>query len=129
MPYHLAILHRLVLDREKGKGKVGLEERPVQGREDIASKQQNSPFRTDYNKLATLIETNSKLSAVFACNAMPIKVGEGYLSGLILGLRFIRPKTFSELLEAIERVPNADGDFGNRTDAAGVIGNLMIPGG
>jgi hypothetical protein len=45
----------------------------VQGRGDIASKQQGSPFRTDYNKLATLIERNGKLSALFACSAMPIK--------------------------------------------------------
>lgn len=89
MPYHLAILHRPVLDGrngERGKGEAGLEERAVQGRGDIASKQQGSPFRfrTDYNKLATLIERNGKLSALFACNAMPIKVGEGFLSGLIL---------------------------------------------
>lgn len=48
----------------------------MQGRGDIASKQQGSPFRTDYNKLATLIERNGELSALFACNAMPIKVGE-----------------------------------------------------
>ena len=52
--------------------------RAVQGRGDIASKQQGSPFRTDYNKLATLIETNGKLSALFACNALPIKVGERF---------------------------------------------------
>ncbi|KAI5675836.1 hypothetical protein M9H77_06786 [Catharanthus roseus] len=82
MPYHLAILHRPVLDGERGKGKAGLEERAVQGRGDITSKQQSSPFRTDYNKLATLIETNVKLSALFACNVMAIKVGEGFLSGL-----------------------------------------------
>lgn len=63
---------------ERGKGEAGLEERAVQGRGDIASKQQGSPFRTDYNKLATLIETNGKLSALFACNAMPIKVGERF---------------------------------------------------
>lgn len=86
MPYHLAILHRPVLDGRnggRGKGEAGL---AVQGRGDIASKQQGSPFRfrTDYNKLATLIERNGKLSALFACNAMPIKVGEGFLSGLIL---------------------------------------------
>lgn len=52
--------------------------RAVQERGDIASKQQGSPFRTDYNKLATLIETNGKLSALFACNAIPIKVGERF---------------------------------------------------
>jgi hypothetical protein len=66
---------------ERGKGEAGLEERAVQGRGDIASKQQGSPFRirTDYNKLATLIETKGKLSALFAaCNAMPIKVGERF---------------------------------------------------
>ncbi|XLT09870.1 hypothetical protein HN51_055663, partial [Arachis hypogaea] len=34
---------------------VGLEERAVQKRGDIASKQQVLPSRTDYNKLATLI--------------------------------------------------------------------------
>ncbi|KAI3729901.1 hypothetical protein L6452_18573 [Arctium lappa] len=47
--------------------------RAVQGRGDIASKQKGSPFRTDYNKLTTLIERKGKLSALFACNAMPIK--------------------------------------------------------
>ncbi|KAM7461322.1 hypothetical protein LguiA_029443 [Lonicera macranthoides] len=61
---------------ERGKGEAGLEERAVQGRRDIASKQQGSPFRTDYNKLTTLIETKGKHSALFAYNAMPIKVGE-----------------------------------------------------
>ncbi|GAB4844465.1 hypothetical protein Ancab_037834, partial [Ancistrocladus abbreviatus] len=30
----------------------------MQGHGDIASKQQDSPFRTDYNKVATLIERN-----------------------------------------------------------------------
>jgi hypothetical protein len=60
----------------------------VQGRGDIASKQQGSPFiRTDYNKLATLIERKGKLSALFACNAMPIKVGEGFCN-LILVMLF-----------------------------------------
>ena len=47
MPYHLAILHRPVLDGrngERGKGEAGLEERAVQERGDIASKQQGSPF-------------------------------------------------------------------------------------
>lgn len=82
MPYHLAILHRPVLDGrngDRGKGEAGLEERAEQGRGDIASKQQDYPFiRTDYNKLATLIERKGKLSALFACNAMPIKVGEGF---------------------------------------------------
>ena len=51
--------------------------RAVQERGDIASKQQGSPFsldfRTDYNKLATLIERKGKLSALFACNAISIK--------------------------------------------------------
>jgi hypothetical protein len=45
--------------------------RAVQGRGNIASKQQGYPF--DYNKLATLIERKGKLSALFACNAMPKK--------------------------------------------------------
>lgn len=35
---------------------------------------------------------------------------------------------FSELLEAIERVPNADGDEGYRANAAGVTGNHKVPG-
>ena len=53
----------------------------MQGRGDIARKLQGSPFiRTDYNKLATLIERKGKLSALFACNAMPIKVGERFIS-------------------------------------------------
>ncbi|KAK1405834.1 hypothetical protein QVD17_42413 [Tagetes erecta] len=43
MPYHLAILHMACFGR------------------------------TDYNKLTTLIERKGKLSALFACNAMPIK--------------------------------------------------------
>ncbi len=58
---------------EGGRGRALRTSRAVQGRGDIASKQQGSPFRTDYNKLATLIETNGKLSTLFACNAMPIK--------------------------------------------------------
>lgn len=48
-------------------------QRGVQERGDIASKQQGSlplAFRTDYNKLATLIERKGKLSALFACNAI-----------------------------------------------------------
>jgi hypothetical protein len=57
----------------------------VQGRGDIASKQQGSP-RTDYNKLATLIERKGKLSALFACNAMPIKVGEGFCNLILYSL-------------------------------------------
>ncbi|KAI5382378.1 hypothetical protein KIW84_MT0028 (mitochondrion) [Lathyrus oleraceus] len=44
---------------ERGKGEAGLEERAVQERGDIASKQQVLPSRTDYNKLATLIETDA----------------------------------------------------------------------
>ncbi|KAI5660022.1 hypothetical protein M9H77_28815 [Catharanthus roseus] len=63
MPYNLAIFHRPVLDEERGKGEAGLEERAVQGRGDIASKQQSSPFRTDYNNLATLIENRRSIRA------------------------------------------------------------------
>ncbi|KAL1178600.1 hypothetical protein V6Z11_A03G107100 [Gossypium hirsutum] len=48
MPYHLAILHTTCFGQ------------------------------TNYNKLATLIETNGKLSALFACNAIPIKVSEHF---------------------------------------------------
>jgi hypothetical protein len=33
-------------------------------------KQQDSPFKANYNKLATLIDTNGMLSALFACNAV-----------------------------------------------------------
>ncbi|KAL8108840.1 hypothetical protein AgCh_025078 [Apium graveolens] len=42
-----------------GREKQGSKKKPsrAKGREDIASKQQGSPFRTDYNKLAALIET------------------------------------------------------------------------
>ena len=57
----------------EGRSRARRRSRAVQGRGDIASKQQGSPFRTDYNKLATLIETKGKLSALFTCNAMPIK--------------------------------------------------------
>ncbi|KAL4342396.1 hypothetical protein GQ457_08G027950 [Hibiscus cannabinus] len=60
----------------EGRSRARRMSRAVQERGDIASKQQGSPFRTDYNKLATLIETNGKLSALFSCNAIPIKVGE-----------------------------------------------------
>ncbi|KAJ4974224.1 hypothetical protein NE237_007398 [Protea cynaroides] len=73
-----------------GKGEAGLEERAVQGRGDIASKQQGSPFRTDYNKLATLIERNGKLSALFACNAMPIKARVACFSSPRLPAHVIR---------------------------------------
>ncbi|QHN78774.1 uncharacterized protein DS421_19g664300 [Arachis hypogaea] len=40
---------------KRGKGDVGLEELAVQGRRDIASKQQVLLSRADYNKIATLI--------------------------------------------------------------------------
>ncbi|KAL4301663.1 hypothetical protein AHAS_Ahas17G0323400 [Arachis hypogaea] len=50
MPYHLNEPNGEPLNLE-----VGLEERAVQERGDIASKQQVLPSRTDYNKLATLI--------------------------------------------------------------------------
>ncbi|GKV52828.1 hypothetical protein SLEP1_g59417 [Rubroshorea leprosula] len=81
---------QLVLDRSdrafiiwkrgegEGRSRARRTSRAVQERGDIASKQQGSPFRTDYNKLATLIETNGKLSALFARNAIPIKVGERF---------------------------------------------------
>lgn len=62
----------------EGRSRARRTSRAVQERGDIASKQQGYPFRTDYNKLATLIETNGKLSALFACNAIPIKVGERF---------------------------------------------------
>jgi hypothetical protein len=83
MPYHLAILHTALfwtLERGEGEGRSRARRtsRAVQERGDIASKQQGSPFKTDYNKLATLIETNGKLSALFASNAIPIKVGERF---------------------------------------------------
>ena len=70
---------RPFLDGRTGRGgreKQGSKKKPsrAKGREDIASKQQGSPFRTDYNKLATLIETKGKLSALFTCNAMRLRV-------------------------------------------------------
>ncbi|KAI5654555.1 hypothetical protein M9H77_31742 [Catharanthus roseus] len=111
MPYHLAILCRPVLDGERGMGEARLEERA-----------QISPFRTDYKKLATLIKINGKLSALYACSLYSL------CCSTELGLRFIRQKAFCELLKAIERVPNADGDFGYRADAAKVTGNLMVLG-
>lgn len=40
------------------------------------------------------------------------------MSFFLKGLRFITPKAFSELLEAIERVPNADGDAFSRVKNA-----------
>lgn len=66
-PYGLVLDGRT--NGERGKGEAGLEERAVQERGDIASKQQVIPSRTDYNKLVTLIETDGKLSALFACKA------------------------------------------------------------
>nr|GEW57455.1 hypothetical protein NitaMp102 [Tanacetum cinerariifolium] len=42
------------------KSRRSIEERAVQGRGDIASKQKGSPFRTDYNKLTTLIERKAR---------------------------------------------------------------------
>lgn len=78
MPYHLAIL-QTVGSWGEGEGRSrARRKRAVQGRGDIASKLQGFPFRTDYNKLATLIETKGQLSALFACNALPIKVGERF---------------------------------------------------
>lgn len=63
----------------EGRSRARRTSRAVQERGDIASKQQGYPFiKTDYNKLATLIERNGKLSALFACNAIPIKVGERF---------------------------------------------------
>lgn len=66
-PYGLVLDDRT--NGERGTGEAGLEERAVQERGDIASKQQVLSSRTDYNKLATLIEKDGKLSALFACNA------------------------------------------------------------
>lgn len=78
MPYHLAIL-QTVGSWGEGEGRSrARRKRAVQGRGDIASKLQGFPFRTDYNKLAILIETKGQLSALFACNALPIKVGERF---------------------------------------------------
>lgn len=70
----------------EGRSRARRTSRAVQERGDIASKQQGSPFRTDYNKLATLIETKGKLSALFACNAIPIKVGERFCNLRLLTL-------------------------------------------
>jgi len=71
------------LDGRTGRGgreKQGSKNEPSRARtRDIASKQQDSLLLTDYNKLPTLIERNGKLSSVlFACNAIPIKVGERF---------------------------------------------------
>ncbi|KAG6467822.1 hypothetical protein ZIOFF_074342 (mitochondrion) [Zingiber officinale] len=79
MPYHLAILQK-VGPWGEGEGREG-RKRAVQGRGDIASKQQGSPFRTDYNKLATatLIERNETVSSLLSLLAMRClskKVGE-----------------------------------------------------
>ena len=97
MPYHLAILHM-------AWGRGGSEERAVQGRGDIASKLQGFPFRTDYNKLAILIETKGQLSALFACNALPIKVGERFHPLLPL-LRNTPTKNLGSVAPCIPRRP------------------------
>ncbi|GJS43831.1 hypothetical protein Tco_0753029 [Tanacetum coccineum] len=113
MPYHLAILHMAWV-------RGGSEERAVQGRGDIASKQKGSPFRTDYNKLTTLIERKGKLSALFACNAMPIKVGERFW----LAVYYTK---FSELLKL-----SREYQMLTVTKVTGpmrpVTGNLLVPG-
>lgn len=54
--------------------------RGVQGRGDIASKQQDSPGPARDSK------RKGKLSALFACNAMPIQVGEGFCNLRLLTL-------------------------------------------
>lgn len=73
-----------IIERREGerRSRARRTNRAVQERGDIASKQQGSPFKikTDYNKLATLIERKGKLSALFACNAIPIKVGERFFN-------------------------------------------------
>ena len=78
--------------------------RAVQGRGDIASKLQGFPFRTDYNKLAILIETKGQLSALFACNALPIKVGERFHPLLPL-LRNTPTKNLGSVAPCIPRRP------------------------
>lgn len=104
MPYHLAILHT-VGPWGEGEGRSrARRKRAVQGRGDIESKQLCSPFRTDYNKLATLIERNGKLSALFACNALPIKVGERR-SLLLPLLRKTPTKNLASVAPCIPRRP------------------------
>lgn len=109
MPYHLAILHTALfwtLERGEGEGRSRARRtsRAVQERGDIASKQQGSPFKTDYNKLATLIETKGQLSALFACNALPIKVGERFHPLLPL-LRNTPTKNLGSVAPCIPRRP------------------------
>jgi hypothetical protein len=43
-------------------------------RKHVYNKQQDSPFKANYNKLTTLIDTNGMLSALFACNALLLGV-------------------------------------------------------
>lgn len=71
MPYHLAILHT-VGPWGEGEGRSRARRKKTSRvtlmRGYIASKQQGSPFRTDYNKLGTLIE---KVSSLLYLLAMP----------------------------------------------------------
>ena len=104
MPYHLAIL-QTVGSWGEGEGRSrARRKRAVQGRGDIASKLQGFPFRTDYNKLAILIETKGQLSALFACNALPIKVGERFHPLLPL-LRNTPTKNLGSVAPCIPRRP------------------------
>lgn len=63
--------------------------RAVQGRGDIASKQKGSPpLGKFFIELQQARDSNrkGKLSALFACNAMPIKVGERFCNLRLLTL-------------------------------------------
>ncbi|KEH23183.1 hypothetical protein MTR_7g068760 [Medicago truncatula] len=74
---------------ERGKGEAELKERVVQEHRGISSKRQVIPSRTDYNKLETLIETDGKLSALFACKAFT------YLGERFCNLRLVTLNTHS----------------------------------
>ncbi|KAI5673355.1 hypothetical protein M9H77_13719 [Catharanthus roseus] len=115
MPYHLVILHRAVMDGERGKGEAGLKERAVQGCWDIT-------ISSLLYLLAILCLSKlakASLADLYSLRCLTELVGFSSTKNW--------PKAFSELLEAIKRVPNADGDFGNWADMAGATENLMVP--
>lgn len=82
-----------------GREKQGSKNEPCKERTRGYSECFGSPFKTDYNKLATLIETNGKLSALFACNAMPIKVGERFCNLRLVTLFAFGMKMDEQALE------------------------------
>lgn len=73
IPYGLVLNSKI---GREGREKKGSKNELICVRMQGYNKQQGSSFRTNYNKLVALIETNGKFSALFSCNSIPIKVGK-----------------------------------------------------